>query len=232
MDPQTLPAQVQDLYTKIRKQYKVAFEPLQLGEVHLNLLKVTDLEEMLEGRDPFQDVSEFPFWIKLWEAAIVLAQFLTGQNFTGETRILELGAGLGAPGLAAAACGARVTLTDYEELILDFSRVSAAASKVSDNVTFELLDWLDPPDMEPFDVIIGAEILFREEFFAPLLGVLRRALKPDGVIYLAHDADRQSVQPFLELAQKEYQVAAMKRRLRSLEEDREIVLNRLITPGR
>ncbi|BCO10061.1 hypothetical protein GF1_24370 [Desulfolithobacter dissulfuricans] len=170
MDPQTLPAQVQDLYTKIRKQYKVAFEPLQLGEVRLNLLKVTDLEEMLDGRDPFQDVSEFPFWIKLWEAAIVLAQFLTGQNFTGETRILELGAGLGAPGLAAAACGARVTLTDYEELILDFSRVSAAASKVSDNVTFELLDWLDPPDMEPFDVIIGQRYFSGKSSLNPCSG--------------------------------------------------------------
>jgi methylase of polypeptide subunit release factors len=58
----------------------------------------------------------------------------------------SLGAGLGAPGLTAAAAGFQVTLTDYEEMILDFQRISAAASKL-DTVQFSLLDWLDPPEM-------------------------------------------------------------------------------------
>ncbi len=64
--------------------------------------------------------------------------------------------------------------------------------------------------MERYDVILGAEILFLgEEFFEPLLGVLRRALKPDGVVYLAHDAQRRSLQPFLKMAEKEYKISAL-----------------------
>ncbi|GBE12821.1 putative methyltransferase [bacterium BMS3Bbin14] len=227
MDPQTLPAAEQVIYQKIKNEYQVAFEPLKLGAVRLNLLQVTDLEPLLEGKDPFKNVADFPFWVKLWEAAIVLAHFLTGQELKPGTTMLELGAGLGAPGLAAAAAGCTVTLSDYEERILDFERVSAAASKL-DNVGFEMLDWKNPPDLPRFDIIAGAEILFREEFFAPLLDVLRRTLKPDGVVYLAHDAKRNSLKPFLEMAEAEYKISASKRTLKSLDEDKVIVLNRLI----
>jgi predicted nicotinamide N-methyase len=230
MDPQTLPAAEQAIYQKIKKEYRVAFEPLELGQVRLNLLTVTDLEPLLSGKDPLKDPSTFPFWVKLWEAAIVLARLLAAQKYASGTRLLELGAGLGAPGLAAAAAGCRVTLTDYEEHILDFERVSAAASMVPD-VTCSLLDWKNPPPMERFDIIVGAEILFREEFFAPLLQVMRGALKPDGVVYLAHDIRRQSLRPFLEMAEAEYTIVASKRTLRSLDEDREILLNRLTPRG-
>lgn len=226
MDPQTLPVEVQNVYNKIKNQYKVGFEPLQLGDVRLNLLTVSDLEQLLEGKDALQDVSNFPFWVKLWESAIVLAQFLANQQYGDGTTMLELGAGLGAPGLAAAAAGCSVTLTDYEELILDFERVSAAASGL-DKVEFAMLDWKNPPEMKRYDIIVGAEILFREEFFEPLLNVMRKTLKPDGVIYLAHDSKRQSLKPFLQMAEAEYAIAASKRTLKSLEEDKVILLNRL-----
>jgi len=227
MDPRTLPAAAQELYQNIREEYQVGFEPLQLGDTRLNLLTVSDLESMLDGKEALSNVSDFPFWVKLWEAAIVLGQYLGGQNFKKGTSLLELGAGLGVPGLAAAAAGCDVTLSDYEELILDFERVSAAASKL-DNVDCMMLDWKNPPEMRRYDIIVGAEILFREEFFKPLLNVMRRALKPEGVIFLAHDVRRQSLQPFLEMAQEEYNISASKKTLRSLEEDRVIIMNRLV----
>jgi len=171
-------------------------------------------------------VSTFPFWIRLWEAAIVLSEFIAGLPCEKGTTLLELGAGLGAPGLTAAACGYTVTLSDYEQLILDFERVNAAASKL-DGVQFAMLDWLDPPAMEQYDVIVGAEILFREEFFQPLLDVLRKALKPNGVVYLAHDIKRRSLEPFLKMAEQEYRIAASQRKLKSYDEDKIILLTRL-----
>ena len=226
MDPNTLPAEELALYQAIKQRYTVAFEPFKVREHYLHLLKITDLEQILGGRDPLKDVSTFPFWIRLWEAAIVLAEFIAGQPPQGDGSLLELGAGLGAPGLVAAAAGFRVTLSDYEPIILDFERINAAASKLP-QVRCTLLDWLEPPEMERYDVILGAEILFREEFFQPLLGVLRRALKPDGVVYLAHDAQRRSLQPFLKMAEKEYKISASPRKLKSLEADKTILLTRL-----
>ncbi|MDH3329188.1 MAG: protein N-lysine methyltransferase family protein [Desulfobulbaceae bacterium] len=226
MDPQTLPVAAQAIYNTIKGQYKVGFEPLQFGGIRLNLLTVSDLEQLLDGKDALKNVSDFPFWVKLWEAAIVLAQFLAGQKYSDNASLIELGAGLGVPGLVAAAAGCPVTLTDYEDLILDFERVSAAASGL-DNVAFEILDWKNPPELKQYDIIAGAEILFREEFFEPLLNVMRRLLKPDGVIYLAHDIKRKSLKPFLQMAEAEYNIAASRRTLKSLEEDKVILLNRL-----
>lgn len=230
MDPQTLPAHERQLYNAIKDRYTVAFEPLKIKEHKLQLLKITDLEQILEGKDPLKDVSTFPFWIRLWEAAIVLSEFVAGLPCEKGASLLELGAGLGAPGLTAAAAGFEVTLSDYEELILDFERINAAASHL-DTVRFAMLDWLNPPEMEQYDVIIGAEILFREEFFQPLLNVLRRALKPNGVVYLAHDVKRRSLEPFLKLAEKEYRISASQRKLKSLEEDKIILLTRLQPRG-
>ena len=141
--------------------------------------------------------------------------------------LLELGAGLGAPGLAAAASGFAVTISDYEEIILDFQRVSAAASRL-ENVNFTLLDWLDPPELPAFDVLAGAEILFREEFFQPLLRVFDRYLKPGGVIYLAHDARRQSLPKFLKLAEKDYVIAVNRQTYTKDGNPVVIIVNRLV----
>ncbi|MDR2550591.1 MAG: methyltransferase domain-containing protein [Desulfobulbus sp.] len=226
MDPQTLPESERALYHAIKARYSVAFEPLRIREHQLQLLKLTDLEQILDGKDPLKDVSAFPFWIKLWEAAIVLSEFIAGMPCEQETSVLELGAGLGAPGLAAAAAGYTVTLSDYEKMILDFERINAAASNLT-NVRFSMLDWLNPPEMERYDIILGAEILFREEFFEPLLGILRKALKPEGVVYLAHDIKRRSLEPFLKMAEREYRIAASQRKLKSLEQDKIILLTRL-----
>jgi predicted nicotinamide N-methyase len=226
MQSQELPGRAADIYKRIRKKYKVAFEPLRVRDKELQLLQVTDLELLLGGKDPFQDISNFPFWVKLWEASMVLADLMATTPPKPEQNLLELGAGLGAPGLVAAANGYRVTLSDFEPLILDFQRVSAAASGLKD-VRFELIDWLKPPELPRFDIIIGAEILFREEFFGPLLNVFDKLLTPDGTIYLAHDIRRKSLPLFLKEAEKKYEIAVSTRKITSDEESLTIIVNRL-----
>lgn len=226
MDIRTLPEREREIYNTIRKQYTLTFDRLKLGEETIRILKVADLEEFLAGKDPFENVSEFPFWIRLWDSAMVLAYLLNGLAETKGKRLLELGAGLGAPGLAAAANGFEVTLSDYEDIILDFQRVSVAASGL-DNVECALLDWLDPPEMERFDVLAGAEILFREEFFEPLLNVFDRYLQPGGVIYLSHDASRKSLPKFLKKAEQYYEIGGKVQKMRKGGKDVNIIINRL-----
>ncbi|MFT5697616.1 MAG: putative nicotinamide N-methyase [Desulforhopalus sp.] len=206
MDIRTLPEHEREIYNRIRAKYSLTFDSLKVSDNTIRILKVADLEEFLEGKDPLADVSEFPFWIRLWDAAMILSYVLGAQTETKGKRLLELGAGLGAPGLAAAAAGFDVTLSDYEDIIMDFQKVSAAASGLN-NVAFRHIDWLNPPEIEPFDVLAGAEILFRDEFFEPLLNIFKTCLKPDGMIYLAHDSKRQSLGKFLKIAQSEFDIA-------------------------
>jgi predicted nicotinamide N-methyase len=227
MDPSDLPEKQYKILREIRKNHKVAFSPLRLRGREIQLLQVTDLEQLLAGKDPFQDVDHFPFWVKLWEAAMVLADLMltTPPEQEGQT-LLELGAGLGAPGLAAALAGYRVTLSDYEPRILDFQRVSVAANSLK-GVECRQMDWLAPPALPRFDTIIGAEILFKESFFAPILNTLRTLLAENGLVYLAHDARRKSLPEFLLLAEKEYEIAVSARKMRSGDKERTIIINRL-----
>jgi predicted nicotinamide N-methyase len=226
VDIRTLPEPERKLYNKIKAKYKLTFDRLTVGGKTLRLLKIADIEEILDGKDPFANVSEFPFWIKLWEAAMILAYVMSSLPEPKGRSVLELGAGLGAPGLAAAAAGFNVTISDYEEIITDFQRVSAAASGIH-NVTFAHLDWLNPPAIAPFDILAGAEILFREEFFEPLLNIFKMYLKPDGFIYLAHDASRRSLPLFLEQAKKDFDITFSKQVLKKSSKPITIIVNRL-----
>lgn len=223
MIPVNLPEKETELLRKIRRNYKVDFEPFTVRDITLQLLKVQDLESILKGKDPFKNVSEFPFWIKLWESAMILADVATTLPQVPGFRILELGAGLGAPGLAAAAKGFDVTLSDYEQLILDFERVSAAANNL--DVAIQFIDWNKPPDLQPFDAIIGAEILFREDLLEPLMQLFMKLLKPEGAIYLAHDHRRQTLYKFLDKAQSSFKVLAKKIDISDGEETASIMLN-------
>ena len=226
MQTKELPEKAAKLLREIRKKYQVAFENLRVGNTALEILTIQNLEPLLAGKDPFKDASDFPFWVKLWEASMVLAGIMAASKPTPGQTLLELGAGLGAAGLAAAASGHAVTLSDYEPRILDFQRVNAAANGLR-NVQFQIIDWLKPPTLPPFDTIIGAEILYRESFFEPLLAVFARLLKPSGVIYLAHDARLRSLGKFLQLAEPDYQIAALSRKLRSDKGELTVIVNRL-----
>lgn len=226
MKSKELPEKAAKKLRELRKKYKVDFEPLTLKDYSIELLQVSDLEAFLGGKDPFKNVSEFPFWIKLWEASIVLANVVTSLEPKHNQSLLELGAGLGAPGLLAAAHGFKVTLSDFEPHILDFQRVSAAKSGLK-GVDHKLIDWTKPPNLPQFETIIGAEIIFRDDLFKPLLNVFKQYLAPNGVIYLAHDQRRKSLYKFMDLAADEFKIMAKKVPVTSGEKEQIIILNRL-----
>ncbi len=226
MDIRTFPEEEREIYNRIRTKYKLSFDKLTVHEQTIRLLKVADIEEFLDGKDPFSDVTDFPFWVKLWESAMILSQAVATLPDPAGKTMLEIGAGLGAPGITAAACGFDVTLSDYEDIIMDFQKVSIAASGL-ENVNCIHLDWLDPPDIEPFDYLVAAEVLFREEFFDPLLTVFDKYLKPGGSIFLAHDARRKCLPLFMERAEEQYKIAGKKQVMRKDGQDISIIINRL-----
>jgi len=230
MDFRRLPAEERKLYLRLSQAHRLRFGPVGVADIRLQVLQIADLEEFLGGKDPFADVSTFPFWVKLWDAAIILAYLLRQLPKNPGRTLLELGAGLGVPGLVAQAAGFSVTLSDYEEIILDFQRVSAAASGLPEARSV-MLDWLNPPELGQFSVLAGAEILFREEFFQPLLAVFRRYLAPDGQIFLAHDASRRSLPKFLALAEKDYRITVNEQKIKRDGKEIAIIVNRLVSRG-
>ena len=93
------------------------------------------------------------------------------------------------------------------------------------DVKFKFIDWTKPPTLEPFDTIMGAEILFREDLLDPLLSLFDKLLKPGGSIYLTHDLGRKTLYKFLEKAKGRYKIMVKKVELDSGEDKTTVMLN-------
>ncbi len=193
----------------------------------LKIFRPARLEEVFDG-DPFLESEKFPLWLKIWEASIVLADYL-GSIPPGK-EILELGAGLGVISLFAASFGHKVVAADKEELPLRLLEKSAQENRLS--LSIQKINWSAPEISQRFDLIVGAEIIFRKDHFEPLLRLFKTLIKPQGEILLAHSSERKRVLiPFLHRAQEFFEIQTSIRRLRSQEETEEIILNRLLPKG-
>jgi 2-polyprenyl-3-methyl-5-hydroxy-6-metoxy-1,4-benzoquinol methylase len=107
---------------------------------------------------------------------------------------VEVGCGLGLPGVVAARRGGRVTFVDREPAPLAFVRASLAASGV---VAGGLVvgDFTRPPFGGVFDTVLGAEILYDRAVFAAVARGLARLLAPGGIALLT-DASRIDTRAF------------------------------------
>jgi predicted nicotinamide N-methyase len=155
------------------------------------LWRVADLERhvdraaLLGGDEP----PEPPYWVHLWSGALVLA----GAVPRGSRSVLELGCGLGLPGLVAARRGARVTFVDRVPAALAFVRASAAANGVP--AATVAADATTPAIRARFDMVLAAELLYDRTAFAPLAAALARHVVPGGRALLT-DARRTDTHDF------------------------------------
>lgn len=127
---------------------------------------------------------------RVWPAAFELATAVAEADVAGK-RAIELGAGAGLAGLAAAAAGADVTLTDLPEN-LDLLRRNAAANGLDAGVA--ALDWRDAAaaGLGRFDVVLAADAVFWPVLFDPLLDAMAACAAENATILLAvaHRLDR------------------------------------------
>ena len=124
---------------------------------------------------------------RVWPGAFLLATYLHEARLCGTMgSVIELGAGLGLPGLAAWAGGAReVVLTDLEENLTLLA--SSCEQNGATDVRCEAVDWTLPlPDRlartrgrEPWEYIIAADCVFWERLFVPLLQTLGLMVRGD-----------------------------------------------------
>jgi len=156
-------------------------------------------EEAFDSRDEY-----LPYWAELWPSAVALARAVARRSVPGR-RVLELGCGLGLPGLAAAAGGARVTLTDWAPEAVVAARDNAARNGVE--IEALVCDWRAPEALvarAPWDLVLLADVLYEARNVAPLLELLPRL----GREVLLADPGRATAGPFLEAAVQRWALTA------------------------
>ncbi len=174
------------LPTRLRRRFKTHFTEIAVEGKKFKFLEIDNLDTVLGEivSPPKNSEMGRPFWVKIWESAIILAYHLARMPVASERKILEIGAGMGVSGIVAAYFGHDVAVTDINEDALAFARVNAAANGMPDLPVFSL-DWNSAPAEEKWDMIIGADVVYRESGFHDLVAFLRTHLAPNGVIYLS-----------------------------------------------
>ena len=142
---------------------------------------------------PDVEVGRRSVFAHLWPAGQRLAEHVAGAlaaEVAGQD-VIELGCALGAPGLAAAAAGARVVLTDAEDDALELAAANARANRL--DVVTRRLRWgdVDRDLRGRFAVVLGADVTYDPAERGPLLATIELLLAPGGVAWLA-DPSRTS----------------------------------------
>jgi predicted nicotinamide N-methyase len=141
-----------------------------------------------------------PYWAFVWPGAPLLADRIASQAWPPGTRAVEIGCGLGLAGLAALAAGLNVTFSDYSPAALALAAHNARLNGF-DQFATRIVDWQSPP-REPFDVVLGADVLYERRCLPDVLRVLDAMLATGGVALLA-DPERAVADGFETLARNQ-----------------------------
>jgi SAM-dependent methyltransferase len=167
------------------------------GEASFGLWVPDDPDGLLDGmtQEEFERSDErMPYFSAIWPSAeSLVAKVLCGQTLTGR-HVLDLGCGLGPCGFAAARRGAHVTFFDWEPRALELVAASACAGGwPGDAFDMVVGDWREPPPFGPFDLILGADVLYERRNGPAVAGFLSRHLKPGAEAWITDPGRPQAV---------------------------------------
>jgi predicted nicotinamide N-methyase len=139
-----------------------------------------------------------PFWARPWPSALGMASELAADPPPAGTRVLELGCGLGLPSIVAARGGAEVLATDGSTDAIAYTAHSMALNGAEADVA--AADWAADGDAlaarGPFDLVLGADVLYTKENAQVAVRLLPRLVAPGGKAWFA-DPGRSNSADFI-----------------------------------
>ncbi|MEF8823571.1 MAG: methyltransferase domain-containing protein [Desulfohalobiaceae bacterium] len=151
------------------------------------LQRPSDLESLWEAMDDdLDDEDRIPYWVELWPAAILLAEWIAANpREVSGLRCLDLGCGLGLCTCVAAGLSAKVVGMDHEWGAVRYTRSNARLNglPVPDAVR---MDWRRS-GFKPgsFTRVFAADIVYEKRFLEPVNAFLRQVLAPGGKVLLS-----------------------------------------------
>lgn len=177
----------------------IALQTFQLNNFFFELfvpnqqaIKQTYLQQKL-----LHDDTPFPYWAKVWAAAVGLGYFINEQpGFVQDKTVIELAAGLGLPSLVAAKWAKTVCCSDYLQAPLNVVKASADHYNIK-NINYKIIDWFNMPKDITTDVLLLSDINYEPTCFATLLSIVQQFLAKGTTIILS-TPQRLLAKPFIE----------------------------------
>lgn len=200
------------LLDRIRRTYRTRSQPVRLGEIAFEFLRIADPDEVLDAvaaeadrnehesgrRDATGDTLHLPYWAELWDSSYVIGAMLASRGDLAGVEVLDLGCGMGLTACAAAAAGARVLMADLEPPALLFAEYNAWPWR--ERVTPRVTDWQRDRLGRRFPLIVGADILYERKQWEYLDRFFREHLADGGEVLLG-EPGRQTGELFIPWAE-------------------------------
>lgn len=187
-------AEDESLREELQRRFRTKETPVQVAGWEITLLHPADPESLLSEAD-FERDERLPYWADVWPSSVILARHVAMLDAAGKT-MLELGSGAGLVATAAALAGFQVTVSDYYEDSLRFSRANVQRHAHLDPPA-QLLDWRHlPPSLPRYDVVVGSDVLYEKPYGALVAETIARTLKGDGRAYIT-DPGRIATNDFI-----------------------------------
>ena len=176
-------------------------DQIELAGRTLSLLRPPSADALID-EDAFDEDEFLPYWAELWPSGLALARAV-GALALDRVRVLELGAGLGLPSLAAAARGADVLATDWAEDAVELLLRNAERNGIG--LRAEVVRWDRPEPLlrgAPWPLVLGADLLYERRNADALLELLPQL----GADVLLADPGRPFARGFLERAAARWEI--------------------------
>ncbi|MBL0138174.1 MAG: methyltransferase domain-containing protein [Bacteroidetes bacterium] len=181
--------------------YPTQREELLLTGLSFQLDIISDVDflfnELIRKGEDHPDVQDerIPYWADLWPSAIALSNYLISSSIIQPGQhVLEIGCGLGLPGIVAGKLGAKVTLTDYMPEPLVFAEHNWKLNNPQP-ASFQILDWRNPDPSFASDLVLAADVAYETKAFSDLINAFGVLVKPGGTLLLA-EPNRAFAQSF------------------------------------
>lgn len=187
--------------------------PLTLADRHWQITAMRDADAMQRLHHTLE---RRPHGYLLWESSIVMAmQLAQAAPEVAGKRVLELGAGVGLPGLVAQSLGAQVWQTDLLPGALALAAHNAQQNQIP-GIEHFCADWLQWRHNARYDLILGSEITYEEALHYYLERILHRNLAPGGMVWLTDPGRPQSLTFVTQLEEHGWQVELETRSIEAL----------------
>ncbi len=171
--------------------FPLSHEVIRLSGHGFSMACIADVDalfdRLLDKPDSHPDVTDerIPYWAEIWPAAIGLSEYLSlNPSLVMGKKVVEIGCGLGLPGLVAGRLGAEVLLTDYLNEPLELARYNWERN-IQQPATVRQLDWRQVEDLPESDLVLASDIAYESRAFPFLRTLIGHYIDKGSVILIS-----------------------------------------------